>query len=154
MRILIAINCSEVKMARKNFLVFVLYGILAVFIFYFGFKYALPVALPFLVAFFTAASVQGASARFSARTGIKKRYVSLLFGLLFFAFVGFLVFLFVSKLWGELGSIARSALEAREDIMGLTGDLLLRAQNLIESAVVPFGIVCLTIALSAPKTSA
>lgn len=118
-------------MARKNFLVFVLYGILAVFIFYFGFKYALPVALPFLVSFFTAASVQGASARFSARTGIKKRYVSLLFGLLFFAFVGFLVFLFVSKLWGELGSIARSALEAREDIMGLTGDLLLRAQNLI-----------------------
>lgn len=118
-------------MARKNFLHFVLYGALAVFIFYFGFKYALPVALPFLIAFFIAASVQGAAARFSARTGIKKRTVSLLFGLLFFALVGFFVFLAVSKLWGELTAIARGAIDAREDIMGLTGELLRRAESLL-----------------------
>jgi sporulation integral membrane protein YtvI len=118
-------------MVRKNFPYLVLCGALAVFIFYLGFKYVLPVALPFLIAFFIAASVQGAAARFSARTGIKKRTVSLLFGLLFFVFVGFLVFLFVSKLWGELAAIARGALDAREDIMGLTGALLRRAESLI-----------------------
>ena len=118
-------------MAHKNFTSLVLYGAFAVFIFYFGFKYALPVALPFLIAFFIAASVQGAAARFSARTGIKKRTASLLFGLLFFAFVGFLFFLFVSKLWGELAAIARGALAAREDIMGITGELLRRAESLL-----------------------
>jgi len=118
-------------MANKGFPYFVLCGISAVFIFYLGFKYVLPVALPFLAAFFIAASVQGAAARFSARTGAKKRYVSLFFGLLFFAAAGFFAFLAVRELWGELASIAREALAAREDIMGLTVGLLRRAESLI-----------------------
>jgi sporulation integral membrane protein YtvI len=118
-------------MARKNFPYTVLCISLAVFIFYLGFKYVLPVALPFLAAFFISASVQGAAARFSARTGVSKRFLSLFFGLLFFAAAGFFAFLAVRELWGELASIARGALAAREDIMGLTGELLRRAESLI-----------------------
>lgn len=118
-------------MARKNFPYLVLCGVSAVFIFYLGFKYILPVALPFLAAFFIAASVQGAAARFSARTGAKKRYVSLFFGLLFFAAVGFFAFLAGKELWEELASLARGELAAREDIMGFTAELLRRAQSLL-----------------------
>jgi sporulation integral membrane protein YtvI len=118
-------------MERKNFLYLVLCGAAAVFIFCFCFKYVLSVALPFLIAFFIASSVQGAAGRFSSRTGAGKRVVSLLFGLLFFAAVVFFAFLSVSKLWGELTALAKSALEAREDIMGLTGKLLRRAESFI-----------------------
>ncbi len=118
-------------MARKNFLYFVLCGAATVFIFYFCFKYVLSVALPFLIAFFIAASVQGAAGRFSARTGASKRIVSLFFGILFFAAVGFFAFFCISKLWGELAEIAGNALEAREDIMGITGELLRRAESFI-----------------------
>ena len=116
---------------RKNFLSLVLYTIIAVIIFYFGFKYVLPLALPFLVAFFIAASVQGAAGRFSARMHIKKRYASLFLGILFFAAVGFLAFLCISKLWSELASIAGGALAAGEDIMGFTDELLRRAESII-----------------------
>jgi sporulation integral membrane protein YtvI len=118
-------------MAHKNFLHFALYGILAILIFCFCFKYVLPVALPFLTSFFIAASVSGVAERFSERTGIKKRYASLFLGLLFFAAVGFFAFLCISKLWGELASLAGGALAASEDIMGFTDELLRRAESII-----------------------
>ena len=118
-------------MEHKKIIFPVLYGVFAVLLFYFTFNCALPVALPFLISFFIAASVQGAAERFSRRTGAKKRHVSLLFGLLFFAAVGFFLFLCLSKLWGELSELVRGALDAREDIMGRTQALLRRAESLI-----------------------
>ena len=118
-------------MAYKKFLLFVLYAVIAAFFAFFGFKYALPAAFPFLTAFFIAASVQGAAARFSARTGAKKRHVALFLGLFFLFAFGFLFFLCVSKLWGELSELVSGALDAREDIMGRTQDLLRRAESFI-----------------------
>lgn len=118
-------------MAHKKFLFFVLYAVIAAFFVFFGFKYALPTFLPFLVSFFIAASVQGAAARFSARTGAKKRHVALVLGLFFLSAFGFFFFLCVSKLWGELSELVSGALDAREDIMGQTQALLRRAESFI-----------------------
>ena len=118
-------------MAHKKILFSVLYAILAAFIAYFGFKYALPVALPFLVSFFIAASVQKAAERFSSRTGVKKKHASLFFGLIFLSAFAFFFFLCISKLWGELSELVSNALEARDDIMGRTQDLLRRAESFI-----------------------
>jgi len=122
---------KEAAMAQKKFVYFVLYGAFAVLLFYLGFRYALPAVLPFLVAFFIAASVQGISERFSARTGAKKRYVSLFFGMLFFAASGFFLFLCISKLWGELSALVGGALDAREDIMGRTQALLRKVESFV-----------------------
>ncbi|MBQ9745350.1 MAG: sporulation integral membrane protein YtvI [Clostridia bacterium] len=98
---------------------------------YLGFKYALPVALPFLVSFFIACSVQKAAGRFAARTGAGKRFVSLCMGLLFLFAVGFVFFLCVSKLWGELAELASGAIAAREEILSRTQSVLRRAESFI-----------------------
>ena len=118
-------------MENKKFLSGVLCAVICAFLAFFGFKYVLPALLPFLVSFFIAASVQGAAGRFSARTGAKKRHVSLFFGLLFFAAVGFLFFLCVSKLWGELSELVNIAGAASEDVMGRTQALLRKLESFI-----------------------
>jgi sporulation integral membrane protein YtvI len=104
------------KMESKKIPRLFLYCALAALCFFLGFKYALPAALPFIAAFFIASAARGAAGLFVGRECGAKRCLSLFFGLFFFAAAGFISFLCLSRLWGELSALARGAMDAREEI--------------------------------------